>query len=108
MPRILPDVLKNVFRKPATVKYPYERIEPPEGMRGKPAIDKEKCISCGLCVKVCPNRAITLDEETKKPRISLSRCIFCGECAEVCPRKAITMTKEYELAVYDKAQAVSE
>jgi len=97
-----------VLRKPATVKYPYERIEPPRGLRGRPVVEKEKCISCGLCVKVCPNQAIKLIEETKKPRISLSRCIFCGECADACPVKAITMTKEYELAVYDKAQAISE
>jgi hydrogenase-4 component H len=77
-------------------------------LRGKPIVDREKCVSCGLCARVCPNQAIKLNEETKKPRISLARCIFCGECADACPAKAITMSKEYELAVYDKAQAVSE
>ena len=107
MPRITPDVLKNLLRKPATIKYPRERREPPEGFRGKPIIDREKCISCGACVKVCPDGAITLDEKTKKPRIRLGLCIACAMCAEVCPRKAITMTKEFELATYDKNKAIS-
>lgn len=107
MPRILPMVLKNLFRKPATVKYPRERVEPPEGFRGKPVVDGEKCISCGLCVRTCPNDAITLDEQTRKPRIWLARCIFCARCAEVCPTKAITMSKEFELTTYDKRAAVS-
>lgn len=108
MPRMLPRVLRNLFRKPATVKYPYVRVEPPEGYRGRPAIDKEKCIRCWLCIKTCPVRAITISGETKKPSISLGRCIFCGECAEVCPTRAIVMTREFELATYDIRQARSE
>ncbi len=105
---MLPEVLRNLFRKPATVKYPYERVEPPEGLRGKPVIDRERCDGCGFCADVCPARALTLVEETKKPRIQLARCIFCGECVGICPRKAIRFTKEYELATYDKREAVSE
>lgn len=96
MPRILPQVLRNLFRKPATVKYPYVRVEPPKGYRGRPVIDVERCISCWLCIKACPVRAISISRETKKPSIWLGRCIFCGECAEVCPARAITMTKEFE------------
>ena len=108
MPRILPQVLRNLFRKPATVKYPYVRVEPPEGYRGAPVIDKEKCIQCWQCIKVCPDRAISVSKETKKPSIWHGRCTFCGECAEVCPTRAITMTKDFELATYDIQQARSE
>ncbi|MQY67866.1 MAG: 4Fe-4S dicluster domain-containing protein [Hadesarchaea archaeon] len=96
MPRILPQVLRNLLRKPATVKYPQVRVEPPKGYRGRPVVDPERCISCWLCIRTCPARAITISKETKKPSIWLGRCIFCGECAEVCPARAITMTKEFE------------
>jgi len=108
MPRMLPQVLRNLFRRPATVKYPYVRVEPPEGYRGRPAIDKGRCIQCWLCIKTCPVQAITINKETKKPSIWLGRCVFCGECAEVCPARAITMTKDFELATYDIQQAKSE
>jgi len=108
VPRILPQVLRNLFRRPATVKYPYVRVEPPEGYRGRPSIDKEKCIQCWLCIKTCPDRAITVNMKTKKPSIWLGRCLFCGECAEVCPTRAITMTKDFELATYDIQKAKSE
>lgn len=106
MPRIIPEVLKNLFSKPATLKYPYERREMPERSRGKPAIDREKCIGCGVCGDICPPKAITYDEEDK-PTVDLGRCIFCAECAQACPTEAITMSIEYELAVFDKADAVS-
>ena len=43
---------------------------------------KDKCISCGRCLKVCKNRA-TGDR---------LKCAVCGACAAVCPPKARRMT----------------
>ena len=103
MVRILPQVLKNLFRKPFTVKYPYVKVEPPEGYRGKPAMNRDKCIKCWQCIRACPDRAIGVDKETKTPSIWLGRCTYCGECAEACPTKAIIMTKEFAFTkMYEK------
>ncbi|KXB05160.1 hypothetical protein AKJ49_01380 [candidate division MSBL1 archaeon SCGC-AAA382A03] len=106
MPKIIPDVLKNLFSKPFTLKYPHERKEPPENARGKPIVDREECISCKLCEKICPPKAITLDEDDK-PIIDLGICIFCSECADACPKGAIKRSGEYELALYDRSKAIS-
>jgi len=52
-------------------------------------IDKEKCIACGLCQKVCPSESIlTLD--TKKRQITKNSCLTCFKCQEVCPVDAIS------------------
>jgi pyruvate formate lyase activating enzyme len=49
-----------------------------------------KCIKCGTCVAVCPEKAITLhaDGIVTDP----DNCTLCGRCAEVCPTKAIEMS----------------
>lgn len=45
------------------------------------------CIGCGLCKKICPNEAITV--ENNLATIDYSKCDSCGLCATVCPKKLI-------------------
>ncbi len=94
------EALRNIFRKPSTEKYPFEKKEPAEGFRGRPIWDMDKCIGCGICSMVCPVRAVEMIGRGKEATIKhyLDRCIYCGQCAESCPVKAITMTPEYELS----------
>jgi len=53
----------------------------------KPAINPDRCISCGSCEEVCPVNAIDLQKP--KDQIDYSRCIRCFCCQEVCPAKAV-------------------
>ena len=46
-------------------------------------VDKEKCVNCGACSKVCKMGVDPL----KMP--GSAECIRCGECARVCPKDAI-------------------
>ena len=52
-------------------------------------VDKNKCIDCKKCVKVCPMDVDVLNE--KRSWTNATECILCGECSKACPQKAITM-----------------
>lgn len=60
--------------------------------RPQPEILKDKCISCGKCVEVCPPKA-ALRGEDKKISIDYKKCISCFCCHEFCPEKAIKIRK---------------
>ncbi|GFZ30142.1 iron-sulfur protein [Clostridium zeae] len=46
----------------------------------------DKCISCGICQKVCPAKNITI--ENKKP-VFHNQCESCLACIQHCPKQAI-------------------
>ena len=55
----------------------------------------EKCISCGACVAVCPQKAISWIDESLT--IDRARCVGCGRCADECPTGAMKLYgREYE------------
>ena len=51
----------------------------------------DKCIGCGLCTKVCPYNAISVNKETKKAQVVEAACAGCGTCGAECPFGAIEM-----------------
>jgi Na+-translocating ferredoxin:NAD+ oxidoreductase RNF subunit RnfB len=76
---------------------------------GLPVVDKEKCVSCGACVKACPRRIIEIRPVGKKERrvwVSCrnterggpalknckAACIGCMKCVKECPVDAITVS----------------
>ncbi len=57
----------------------------------KPVVDKDKCIGCGICSKVCPSLAIILIG--RKAVVNEQDCRGCGACNQRCPVYAIEMVK---------------
>ena len=57
-----------------------------------PKLDKEACISCGLCDKSCVPGAISMGDDNK-PVFSDAPCIWCGDCLKVCPTGAWSEAK---------------
>ena len=49
--------------------------------------DKEKCISCGKCKKVCSMKVDVTDKS--KNRKNGTECILCMECVQNCPKGAL-------------------
>ncbi len=101
-------VLKNLFKKPMTIKFPYESIETAPRYRGKHEFYIDRCISCAICQRVCPNQAIRMVPSKNKekypklyPEIDLGKCCWCGLCEEFCPKDAIKLTQDYFLSTFD-------
>lgn len=102
-------IMKNLFKKPMTLQFPYEALPAVEGYRGRQLLDLDKCTGCPVCSLACPNSAIELVEAgngKKYPQIHLGKCCFCGLCAEYCPRGALSMTAEAMISVMDKSQSI--
>jgi NADH-quinone oxidoreductase subunit F len=52
-------------------------------------IIEEKCPGCGLCVKACPQEAITFMGKKKPVVLDQEKCIKCGACYDICRLDAI-------------------
>jgi len=50
-------------------------------------VREEICIGCGLCVSLCPQRAISI--VWGKADINQARCTSCHWCQEICSTGAI-------------------
>ena len=112
IPKGMFTVLKQMFRKPVTVNYPFEKPPMMPRYRGLHFLERydddgsERCVCCGLCAAACPADAIYMEPaETERDEryakiyeINQLRCIFCGFCEEACPEEAIFLGKEYEFA----------
>lgn len=118
------ELVRQMFEKPATNKFPAKyapktvhgliaavqagktKLNPPipvpEGFRGKIQYDREACIGCQLCIKVCPAHAIEFLPDKKKIRIFVAQCIRCAQCTDVCPKKCLWMSTEFANADTDK------
>ncbi|HUS79190.1 MAG TPA: 4Fe-4S binding protein [Patescibacteria group bacterium] len=102
MPKMLKEVLKNLFSPPATVNYPTVVPEPVLGLRGKITWDMERCDQCQDCERVCPPGAIKVFPDEKKIEYSPFKCMYCHLCIENCMQEAIKAERVYRAPEYEK------
>src|SRR5690625_7957474 len=70
----------------STRKDPFKA--PPRRARGKIEVDGDRCISCEVCVDVCPADAIELTDG--QLIFDYAKCMYCGLCVDHCPEDALT------------------
>ena len=55
----------------------------------KAKVDENQCLSCGGCVSVCPQDAISM--KNLIAYVDSGKCISCEICVNTCPIGAIFM-----------------
>jgi heterodisulfide reductase subunit A len=73
-----------------------------------PILYSEKCKACGLCTKVCPYNAITLNQQLKRISIVEAACGGCGTCAAECPSGALTQSHFTDEQIIAQVDALTE
>jgi glutamate synthase (NADPH/NADH) small chain len=94
-----------LFKKPKTLRYPFELKEPSTRYRGFHLNDWDECTGCGNCADICPNEAITMVEipelepkpgqKKERPKLDYGRCCFCGLCVDICPPGCLRLSRDY-------------
>jgi len=70
-------------------------------------VDEDKCTSCGICAKVCPYNAITVDKKNKRPAVVIeAACAGCGTCSAECPFDAIEMNHFTDSQILSQVDAI--
>lgn len=99
LPESVTQFLEDVATGKATLNPP---VPVPPMLRGKITYNRETCIGCGLCIKVCPAHAIELVPGAKKVKVFVGQCIGCAQCTEVCPKNSLGMSGEFLQADTDR------
>lgn len=58
-------------------------------------VNKNECVACGSCQKVCPMGAIRVHKGLYA-QVDDDRCVGCGRCAKECPASVISLEVRHE------------
>ena len=95
----LPGVKAIIFRSPCIA------LTKPAG---RSAVDPEKCIACGKCIRELGCPALVLDADGRKAKIDPSQCTGCTLCEQVCPVGAIGGGRKNDTVKPDEARERNE
>lgn len=104
--------IAQLFSKPSTELYPFVEKEAADNYRGKIMFHADKCISCGMCERVCSGGAISTNAvDTEEGQLItrtffLGACTFCGHCADFCAKNAIELTKNYHMVARQESDLI--
>jgi hydrogenase-4 component H len=108
--REIKEAVTSLVKGPYTSAFPFAPAKTYEAFRGQPQFHEEDCIGCGACAEVCPARTIdVIDEGNTRTLIHhFDNCIYCGQCEANCTtKKGIILSDKFDLAVFDREQAVT-
>lgn len=64
----------------------------PQRFRPRPVFTHRRCDGCGVCMRSCPAKAISMDER-RRPQVDIKACIRCYCCQELCPKTDIEVRR---------------
>lgn len=87
-------------------------------INGVAMVDRESCVGCGACAKVCPNHIIDMVSEKSKVyvackstakgaatrKICTSGCIGCKKCEKACKFEAVKIENNLAQIDFDKCK----
>jgi len=103
MPLMTLNVLRNLRRKKATRRHPFQVRQPFENARGELVNDIARCIFCGLCERKCPSACIRTDKDQGLWECDPFACVYCGTCVEVCPVGCLSQKTAYRKPARERA-----
>jgi len=95
---------KSFIEEADGIEYPFLKD------RKYPYIDKNLCIGCGSCAKLCNRNAISLERylgpilKTYNLSVDQDTCVQCYLCEETCPAEAIKL--EGDKLIFDEEKCI--
>jgi len=82
-------VVESLIRDVPEISMLFSKKEVFYELKVNTVIEREKCIGCGACVRVCNYHTISIVD--KIAVVTACECLNCGHCEAACPTGAITV-----------------